>query len=46
MHELTPGHISTILYIMESYLQGNDEYDTDPEFARDCDQIFAILENV
>ena len=36
---LTEGQISTILYIMEGYLQGSDDNDDD-EFTEDCDNIF------
>ena len=41
---LTEGQISTILYIMEGYLQGSD--DDDDEFTKDCDNIFERLEGV
>ena len=41
---LTEGQISTILYIMEGYLQGSD--DNDDEFTKDCDNIFERLEKV
>ena len=41
---LTEGQISTILYIMEGYLQGSD--DNDDEFTKDCDNIFEELEGV
>ena len=40
---LTEGQISTILYIMEGYLQGSDDNE-DENFTNDCDDIFAILE--
>ena len=40
---LTEGQISTILYIMEGYLQGSDD---DDEFTKDCDNIFERLEGV
>ena len=42
---LTEGQISTILYIMEGYLQGSDDYE-DTQFTNDCDDIFAKLEGV
>ena len=42
---LTEGQISTILYIMEGYLQGSDDNDDD-EFTKDCDNIFEELEGV
>ena len=41
---LTEGQISTILYVMEGYLQGDDNLDD--EFRNDCDNIFAELEGV
>ena len=40
---LTEGQISTILYIMEGYLQGSDDNE-DTQFTNDCDDIFAKLE--
>ena len=40
---LTEGQISTILYIMEGYLQGSDDTE-DTQFNKDCDNIFQILE--
>ena len=42
---LTEGQISTILYIMEGYLQGSD-VNEDTQFTNDCDNIFAKLEGV
>ena len=42
---LTEGQISTILYIMEGYLQGSDD-NQDETFTRDCDRIFVELESV
>ena len=42
---LTEGQISTILYIMEGYLQGSDDNE-DTEFTKDCDNIFKELEGV
>jgi hypothetical protein len=41
---LTEAQISTILYVMEGYLQGDDSLDD--EFMKDCDNIFAELEGV
>ena len=41
---LTEGQISTILYVMEGYLQGDDRLDD--EFVNDCDKIFEQLEGV
>ena len=49
---LTEGEMSTILYIMEGYLQGSDDYKSaayqteDDTFSKDCDQIFFKLERV
>ena len=43
---LTEGQISTILYIMEGYIQGNDEYMNAPQFELDVDNIFDNLEGV
>ena len=42
---LTEGQISTILYIMEGYLQGSDDNE-DTQFTNDCDDIFGKLEGV
>ena len=42
---LTEGQISTILYIMEGYLQGSDDNE-DSQFTNDCDKIFFELEGV
>ena len=43
---LTEGQISTILYIMEGYIQGNDDYDEDSVFYQDVNNIFQKLETV
>ena len=42
---LSEGQISTILYIMEGYLQGSDDNE-DTQFTNDCDNIFKELEGV
>ena len=42
---LSEGQISTILYIMEGYLQGSDDNE-DSQFTNDCDNIFSKLEGV
>ena len=42
---LTEGQISTILYIMEGYLQGSDDNE-DSQFTNDCDNILSKLEGV
>ena len=39
---LTEGEISTILYVLEGYVQGND----DTELCQEIDDIFAKLEGV
>ena len=43
---LTEGQISTILYIMEGYIQGNDDYDEESVFYQDVNNIFERLETV
>ena len=43
---LSEGQISTILYIMEGYLQGSDDYSEESEFGIDCNSIFEVLEGV
>ena len=43
---LTEGQISTILYIMEGYIQGSDDYSEESEFGMDVNSIFGILEGV
>tara|TARA_B100001113_G_scaffold245454_1_gene201938 strand:+ start:93 stop:428 length:336 start_codon:yes stop_codon:yes gene_type:complete len=43
---LTEGQISTILYIMEGYIEGNDDYDEDSVFYQDVNNIFEELEGV
>ena len=43
---LTEGQISTILYIMEGYIQGNDDYDEESVFYQDVNNIFQELEGV
>ena len=43
---LTEGQISTILYILEGYIQGNDDYDEDSVFYQDVNSIFEKLETV
>ena len=40
---LTEGQIATILYVMEGYIQGNDEYED--RFKEDVDNIFEVLES-
>ena len=43
---LTEGQISTILYIMEGYIDPSDDYAYDPDFREDVDNIFKELERV
>ena len=43
---LTEGQISTILYVLEGYIQGSDDYSYDPDFREDVDKIFKELEGV
>ncbi len=43
---LTEGQISTILYIMEGYIQGSDDYTEESEFGIDVNSIFEELEGV
>ena len=41
---LTEGQISTILYVLEGYIQGSDDYHFDDNFKNDVDKIFEELE--
>ena len=43
---LTEGQISTILYVLEGYIQGSDDYHFDDNFKEDVDNIFYRLETV
>ena len=43
---LTEGQISTILYIIEGYIQGSDDYSEESEFGIDVNSIFEQLEGV
>ena len=43
---LTEGQISTILYVLEGYIQGSDDYHFDDNFKSDVDNIFERLETV
>ena len=43
---LTEWQLSTILYIMEGYIQGNDDYDEDSVFYQDVNSIFDELQGV
>ena len=41
---LSEGQISTILYVLEGYIQGNDDYDEESVFYQDVNDIFRSLE--
>ena len=41
---LSEGQISTILFVLEGYIQGNDDYDEDSVFYQDVNKIFESLE--
>tara|TARA_Y100001970_G_C13967818_1_gene716550 strand:- start:377 stop:583 length:207 start_codon:yes stop_codon:yes gene_type:complete len=43
---LSEGQISTILYVLEGYIQGSDDYHFDDNFKLDVDNIFKELETV
>ena len=43
---LKEGQISTILYVLEGYIQGSDDYHFDDDFKSDVDNIFERLEGV
>ena len=38
--------MSTILYIMEGYIQGNDDYDEESVFYQDVNSIFSKIEGI
>ena len=42
---LTEGQIATILYVMEGYIEDNDDYDEDSVFYQDINNIFESLES-
>ena len=48
LHNVTlkEGQISTILYVLEGYIQGSDEYHFNDDFTRDMDKIFEELQGV
>ena len=48
MHRVTlsGNEISSILYIMEGYIDPSDDYAYDPDFREDVDKIFQELEGV
>ena len=43
---LTEGQLSTILYIMEGYIEGNDDYNEESVFYQDVNSIFDELQGV
>ena len=43
---LSGNEISSILYIMEGYINPSDDYSYDPDFREDVDNIFEKLEGV
>ena len=43
---LTEGQLSTILYVLEGYINPSDDYAYDPDFREDIDNIFERLEGV
>ena len=43
---LTEGQMSTILYILEGYIDPTNDNSYDPEFREDVDNIFIELEGV
>ena len=43
---LSGNEISSILYIMEGYINPSDDYSYDPDFRNDVDNIFEKLEQV
>ena len=43
---LTGAELSTILYCLEGYLQGDDYYNSDNDFSKDINRIFAELQSV
>ena len=40
------SELSTILYCLEGYIEGSDDYNNDDSFKRDVDRVFAELESV
>ena len=43
---LTEGQISTILYILEGYIDPTNDNSYDPDCREDIDNIFEVLEGV
>ena len=41
---LTEDQLSTILYVLEGYIQGSDEYHFNDDFTREVDEIFEEIE--
>ena len=42
----TKHELETILYTLEGYIQGSDDYNEDSQFAKDINNIFVQLEGV
>ena len=40
------SELSTILYCLEGYIQGSDDYNKDESFKRDIERIFVELQSV
>jgi len=43
---LSKDEMSTILYVLEGYINPSDDYSYDPDFREDVDNIFERLEGV
>tara|TARA_Y100001951_G_scaffold37765_1_gene29758 strand:- start:2069 stop:2260 length:192 start_codon:yes stop_codon:yes gene_type:complete len=43
---LSKDEMSTILYVLEGYINPSDDYSYDPEFRQDIDGIFEKFEGV
>ena len=43
---LNGSELSTILYCLEGYIQGNDDYNSDGNFSKDIDRIFVELQSI
>ena len=41
---LTEDQLSTILYVLEGYIQGSDEYHFNDDFTREVDGTFEEIE--
>ena len=43
---LSKDEMSTILYVLEGYINPSDDYSYDPEFRQDIDGIFEKFEGI